>query len=484
MHFATSHGTWHVTTERQRAAGRTGARKRLQKGPKLKANHISQIRQEKAQAQWNRENFVFMEFIRIFNEERDEFQKQRRLKSLLRKGQAKTTFTMLNRGYTEEEEEYEAEANRDVEFQDEWRKKSIVEDYWKADDYVQTFKKLRKDPDRSMMEHMMSNNMFTMFTYDLEQQKPWPRLGARTDRFVDVLRDAAAAEVLDHERPVLTHELADFANPYMMKRSAAERLLHERCVRNALDERVMPRLLDAQADLLRLRREAPMPPEVLEPLAAFRGDVRWSFDSRERLRQKLRGINVALDAIKKEEDVMRCLPENQVEDPAPDQLAGVHHPWRNHLGFESAVPKGTAGGITFGQPEKSLSQQLAQMRYPTLQRVAHTLPRDPKYRSHVARSIRVLERNRYWDYQSKLNAINRMKETYDYLKPSEEYTEALDEKLVVNRVFGKIRRKYAPDAEYVKTYPKNFLKEKSYYWYRPSLFPQSKISSKKKPNRS
>lgn len=35
------------------------------------------------------------------------------------------------------------------------------------------------------------------------------------------LRDAAAAEVLDHERPVLTHELADFANPYMMKRSFA-----------------------------------------------------------------------------------------------------------------------------------------------------------------------------------------------------------------------------------------------------------------------
>lgn len=40
-------------------------------GPKSpQANHISQIRQEKAQAQWNRENFVFMEFIRIFNEER------------------------------------------------------------------------------------------------------------------------------------------------------------------------------------------------------------------------------------------------------------------------------------------------------------------------------------------------------------------------------------------------------------------------------
>ncbi len=29
------------------------------------------------------------------------------------------------------------------------------------------------------------------------------------------------------------------------------------------------------------------------------------------------------------------------------------------------------------------------MRYPTMQRVAHTLPKDPKYRSHVVRSIRV-----------------------------------------------------------------------------------------------
>ena len=24
-----------------------------------------------------------------------------------------------------------------------------------------------------------------------------------------------------------------------------------------------------------------------------------------------------------------------MEDPAPDQLAGVHHPWRNHLGAMS-----------------------------------------------------------------------------------------------------------------------------------------------------
>lgn len=43
----------------------------------------------------------------------------------------------------------------------------------------------------------------------------------------------------------------------------------------------------------------------------------------------------------------------------------------------------------FGQPEPELATQLAKMRYPTLQRLAHTLPKDPKYRAHVVRSIRV-----------------------------------------------------------------------------------------------
>ena len=42
-------------------------------------------------------------------------------------------------------------------------------------------------------------------------------------------------------------------------------------------------------DLVKLRREAPLPPEVMEPLAAFRGDVRWHFEATERLEQKLAG---------------------------------------------------------------------------------------------------------------------------------------------------------------------------------------------------
>ena len=50
---------------------------------------------------------------------------------------------------------------------------------------------------------------------------------------------------------VLTHELADFENPYMMRRSALERLLQERVVRNQLDERCLPRLLDRHPDLVK-----------------------------------------------------------------------------------------------------------------------------------------------------------------------------------------------------------------------------------------
>ena len=47
-----------------------------------------------------------------------------------------------------------------------------------------------------------------------------------------------------------------------------------------------------------------------------------------------------------------------------------------------------------------------------------------------------------------------MKEIYDTLKPSEEYTAGLDEKLPANRVPSRIKRKYAREAQYVKTFPK------------------------------
>jgi len=297
-------------------------------------------------------------------------------------------------------------------------------------------------------------------------------IATRTDILSDVAADALRSHLLDQNRPVLTHEFADFENPYMMKRSALERVLQEHCVRNQLDDKVMHRLLDKQPDLVKLRREAPLPPEVLEPLAAFRGDVRWSFDARVRLQQKIEDANVALDTILGSggdaAKVTGALPENA--DVDPDQVPGVCHPWRNHVGFESAVPRGVSGGTKFGQPMPDLQAQVLKLRYPTLQRVAHTLPADPKWRAHVVRTIRVLERSKNWDFKSKLDAINKLKEVYDQLKTTgQEYNAALDEKLPLNRVPSHLKRKYARDKQYVKTFRKRFLLKKSFTMYRPSL---------------
>ena len=47
-----------------------------------------------------------------------------------------------------------------------------------------------------------------------------------------------------------------------------------------------------------------------------------------------------------------------------------------------------------------------------------------------------------------------MKEVYDTMKDSQEYTDGLDEKLLVNRIPSRIKRKYAKEAQYVKTFPK------------------------------
>lgn len=59
------------------------------------------------------------------------------------------------------------------------------------------------------------------------------------------------------------------------------------------------------------------------------------------------------------------------------------------LRYTPLLPTEKTQNPRFGQPEKALDTQLGKMRYPTMQRVAHTLPKDPKYRSHVVRSIRV-----------------------------------------------------------------------------------------------
>merc|ERR1712137_1391714 len=109
-----------------------------------------------------------------------------------------------------------------------------------------------------------------------------------------------------------------------------------------------------------------------------------NFDARERLGQKLKSVDAALDHViagaeaqdgngwspSQIAEVASTLPENT--PPSADQVPGVHHPWKNRVGFESQVPRDLAGGSRFGQPEPALEAQIAKLRYPTMQRVAHT----------------------------------------------------------------------------------------------------------------
>lgn len=396
------------------------------------------------------------EFEPLYMEERRLLWNGRRKEIKGRRNKRKNHF-LLNAGYQEEDDVYEAE---EEEFDVDWRTKSILEDCWKADFHSHL--------------HRLANQMIP------ERQPPSVQpLAIRTDRIADVLGSALRSHVTEQNRPVLTHELADFENPYMSKRSTLERLLQERCVRNQLDERCLPRVLEKLPSLVKLRSEASLPPEVLEPLAAFRGDTRWHFDTRERLAQKLSGVDLALKAVLANHgDVSKvadAVPENA--ETQPDQVPGVTHPWQNHVSFETAVPNDFAGGTRMGQPLNGTDTQVRRLRYPTLQRVAHTLPKDPKWRSHVVRSLQVLERSKHWDFRSKLRAINSMKEVYDNMRSSEHYTEKLDEKLVLNRVPSHLKRRYARDAQYIKTFPKKFMAKKTHEWYRASL---TAVNPKKK----
>ena len=260
-----------------------------------------------------------------------------------------------------------------------------------------------------------------------------------SDSFQDVLRRALSKHIKDEVRPVLTNELADYSNPYMMKRSAFSRAIHERCVRNKLEESQVDSFLDSNQDLKKMRSSADLPPEVTEPLQAFRGVVDWNHDPQERLMQKLSNVQLILDALEKEPDVSKLVSELPIPE---NKNWRFHHPFKNYFGFVSAAPSERTGGWNFGRPKSDEMQEAQQVRYPTLQRVAHSLPTDPLYSESVKHSIGILERSKGWDFESKIRAVNTMKEVYDNLPSSSYYRKKLDGVFSTNRRRGKLYRTF------------------------------------------
>lgn len=312
----------------------------------------------------------------------------------------------------------------------------------------------------SLAEDLHKAEIYVQTTEKLEQQ--WPAAGGvargvQGDQFFDVMAAAVREDLQDQSRPVLVNELTDLENPYSMKREALRRLVLHSCTRNCLDETLTDTLLDRRADLQRLRSKARLPPEVLEPLAAFVGITRFSFDRRTRLNQKATAVQRALRqmsvddgvnaanqpegqagskmATDKVEAILSVLPEN-----FPSDELHPLHPFRNHFGFETAVPHGVVGSISMGKGRKKIEKELSRLRYPTLQRVAHSLPKDLKYRESVAHAIRVLERSRGWDFESKVKAINALVEVWNRLAPGRTYEQILNHAFPVFRGRGMVKK--------------------------------------------
>ena len=319
---------------------------------------------------------------------------------------------MTNVGYTEPDPMPEVTSEL---FTEEQARNSLVEDRWKAEYY---------------------------FSACSEIDSTYPTAPITSDKLTDVLRQSLRMHAKDQVRPVLTNELADSSNPYVMKRSSLERLIHHSVVRNKLEESLVDKLLDANPSLTKCRAQADAPPEVLEPLNAFRGITEWSFDPRVRLEQKLGEVNNLIDGI--------------MNQPGASSNAWrFNHPFRNHFGFETTAQDARTGGWNVGRPQSREAAEMRKMRYPTLQRVAHSLPKDLVYRSSVIHSINILERSKGWDFDDKTRAINTMKEVYDTLPSSSNYKDRLNRALPLKRPDARKKDGMRP----LKTFPVSFAKQ-------------------------
>lgn len=255
-----------------------------------------------------------------------------------------------------------------------------------------------------------------------------PKSPITSDRFIDVMTRAIEKAISSIERPVLMNELSDYESAYAMKRAAVRNLLLNRCTRNSFEETRIDKFMDSQIGLYRQRFNAPVPPEVVEPLVAFSGISYYSFCPLKRLEQKLDGIKTLLDGIRQgNQQVFEELPEFKSREG--------RYPFRNYYGFKSKIPKGVTGSIKMG---KEVNEE--EIRYPNLQCVAHSLPKDQKYRSIVSHAIRVLERSRGWDHASKIKAVNRLIDVYNYMASSGHYSSTLDKAIPLVRRKKSIKR--------------------------------------------
>ncbi|SBS81509.1 conserved Plasmodium protein, unknown function [Plasmodium ovale] len=293
--------------------------------------------------------------------------------------------------------------------------------------------------------------------------------------FVHVMVNTIRQYILEKIRPTLINEFGVYTNPYMLFKNSLQNYLLNQYVKNAYEETLMDDYINRKTSLNILKiNSANVPVEVFEPLASFRGDVHYNFDPREKFKvsigTSLRILGALTDAVNKgaankgaantgavntgaantgaanevidnpsreqggdktkmyerEDDlvnkILSILPENK-------KFPFENYPFENLKSFRTHIQKKYIGGIKNSKPLNIEEEELNNVRYPNLQCVAHSLPRDVKYRDNVIHAIKVLERSKHWDHASKIKAINTLIDVWNNMHSSGHYENVLDKAL-------------------------------------------------------
>ncbi|CRG97261.1 conserved Plasmodium protein, unknown function [Plasmodium gallinaceum] len=384
----------------------------------------------------------------------DEYENKRKLKILkLRKPaylqQRKIKKRVNNSLITDNEYEDNFCTNKEKELED-IERYTLVEDLYKSYIYSKSFTLLN---DQYMTKHKITND------------------------FIYLMINSIRQNILEKIKPTLINEFAVHKNPYMLFKNSLFNFILHKYVKNPYEETLIENYINKKVSLNILKiNSANVPVEIYEPLVSFRGDIHYNYNLKEKFNESINtslnilsflinekkqqkdknsSVNLKMNEeneIKKKKtmkmkndekktnaemydemnnekrdiinEVLKILPENK-------KYHFDNYPFENLKSFKTNMRKKYVGGIKNNKPLNIEDEELSYMRYPNLQCVSHSLPKDIKYRDNVIHAIKVLERSKYWDHKSKIKAINTLIEVWNNMNSSDHYENLFDKSLPI-----------------------------------------------------
>ncbi|GAW79949.1 hypothetical protein, conserved [Plasmodium gonderi] len=394
------------------------------------------------------------------NEYDDEDQRRKRIKILrIQKIKLKQKPSFL------QQKSNKKNANNNLTFKNDYNSSEDV-------DCLEMEKQLKSAQKYTLIEDIYKSYIYSKAFTTLSNQ--YRTKHTISNDFLHVMICAIRNSILEKVNPTLVNEFGVFKNPYMlMKNSLFNYILHEQ-VKNPYEESLIYEHLNKKTYLNILKLEsADTPVQVYEPLVSFHGDVNYNYDMREKFSdimqtmiRLLRLITISSETSSFSKDSEQSISDttnkayhsdgsyydkqgttstsspnsseemnllNNVLKILPENISThfENYPFENLKSFKTNIKKQYIGGIKNSKPLNVQDEELNHMRYPNLQSVSHSLPKDAKYRDNVIHAIKVLERSKYWDHSSKIKAINTLIDVWNNMHSSDHYEHLLDKSLPV-----------------------------------------------------